>query len=38
MGDKNTARRDLLLKIQDEAQAKWASEKTFEVDAPKTGE
>ena len=37
-GPKNTARRDLLLKIQDESQAKWKSSKAFEVTAPKDGE
>eukprot|EP00241_Pyramimonas_parkeae_P014751 CAMPEP_0114293780 /NCGR_PEP_ID=MMETSP0059-20121206/9775_1 /TAXON_ID=36894 /ORGANISM="Pyramimonas parkeae, Strain CCMP726" /LENGTH=1084 /DNA_ID=CAMNT_0001415513 /DNA_START=16 /DNA_END=3270 /DNA_ORIENTATION=- len=32
--EKPTARRDLLLKLQEEAQAKWVATKAFEVDAP----
>jgi len=33
----NTARRDLLLQLQKEAQQKWSAEKVFEVDAPQGG-
>lgn len=34
----NTAKRDFLIKIQEEAQAKWEAAKIFEVDAPADGE
>ena len=34
----STARRDLLLKLQEAAQAKWEDAKVFEVDAPQEGE
>ena len=34
----STARRDLLLKLQGAAQAKWEDAKVFEVDAPQEGE
>eukprot|EP00959_Pyramimonas_sp_CCMP1952_P239837 5012062-Pyramimonas_sp.AAC.2 len=33
-GAKNTARRDLLLSLQNDAQAKWADTGAFEYDAP----
>ena len=31
---KGTARRDLLLELQNKAQKKWAEKKAYEVDAP----
>ncbi|QDZ20137.1 leucine--tRNA ligase [Chloropicon primus] len=37
-GGGNTQRRDLLLKIQEEAQGKWKDGKTFECNAPAEGE
>lgn len=33
----STARRDLLLKLQQDSQAKWAAAKVFETDAPAEG-
>ena len=36
-GAASTARRDLLLSIQEQSQARWEAEKVFESDAPGEG-
>ena len=37
VGAASTARRDLLLSIQEKSQARWEAEKVFESDAPGEG-